>query len=153
MKTKNKGIKRHESLYPLSHHHHHALFLALNLRKVGTDKSNYTLDELKEELRVFWEDGGQQHFRDEEEILLPNFALYSSTNHPEIAEMLLEHVSIRAIMKQILDKNEADEAVMYELGQLLDTHIRREERVIFPMIEEALPEEVLVNMAPYLHND
>ena len=40
---------------------------------------------------------------------------------------------------------------MNELGELLETHIRKEERIIFPMIEEALPEEKLQELGFYLH--
>ncbi|MDL4841202.1 hemerythrin domain-containing protein [Aquibacillus rhizosphaerae] len=153
MVGKQKGLLRHKSLYPLSHHHHHALFLALNLRKIGTEKSKYKGIELKEELRLFWETGGQQHFRDEEEVLLPIYALYGSIEQHEITEMLLEHVKIRSIIFQIFEKNEELEPLMNELGKLLEKHVRKEERVIFPMIEDALPDDVLEGLAPYLHRD
>ncbi|MRH43508.1 hemerythrin domain-containing protein [Aquibacillus halophilus] len=146
-------MERHESLYPLSHHHHHALFLALSLRKVGTEKSKLSVDEMKKELQLFWEPNGQQHFRDEEEILLPAYAQNESIDHPEITAMLLEHVKIRSLINQILNQTEELEPMMHELGQLLDIHIRREERVIFPMIEQALPEDVLKGLEPYLHKD
>ncbi|WP_228550225.1 hypothetical protein [Salinibacillus xinjiangensis] len=72
MEKRNKGIQRHDSLYPLSHHHHHALFLALKLKRIGTEKS---------ELKYFWEKDGNQHFRDEEEIVLPVFAQISRLNN------------------------------------------------------------------------
>jgi iron-sulfur cluster repair protein YtfE (RIC family) len=42
---------------------------------------------------------------------------------------------------------------MHQLGEMLDDHIRKEERVIFPMIEDALPEDVLMELGPYFHGD
>lgn len=40
---------------------------------------------------------------------------------------------------------------MRDLGQQLTTHVREEEREVFPMIEDALPENELQNLKPYLH--
>jgi hemerythrin-like domain-containing protein len=65
--------------------------------------------------------------------------------------MLLEHVTIRSQMNRLLS-GKLDFAAMRELGKLLQTHIRKEERVIFPMIERELPEEKLIELAPYLHD-
>lgn len=144
-------MKRHEALYPLSHHHHHALVAALNLKRAGTEKNQLSLDEIKKDLQHFWEHGGQEHFREEEEILLPVYAQHSSVDLPEISEMLMEHVKIRALVKTVLESTEGHIVRMHELGKMLESHVRKEERVIFPMIENALPEEVLQKMAPYLH--
>jgi iron-sulfur cluster repair protein YtfE (RIC family) len=38
-------------------------------------------------------------------------------------------------------------AELHELGERLESHIRHEERVLFPMIEEALPMEELEQLA------
>ena len=65
--------------------------------------------------------------------------------------MLLEHVKIRALIDKISSTAEIDLDTMHELGSMLEAHVRKEERIIFPMIEMALPEEVLQKMAPYLH--
>lgn len=66
---KGESIERHESLRPLSRHHMVALLLALNLRRVGTEKSKSTPEEMQTELEGFWIPEGQEHFREEEEIL------------------------------------------------------------------------------------
>ncbi|MEI3614953.1 hypothetical protein [Pseudogracilibacillus sp. SO30301A] len=39
---------------------------------------------------------------------------------------------------------------MQELSFILKAHVRKEARIIFPMIKKALPEEVLQEMVPYL---
>src|SRR5699024_11766657 len=77
-------------------------------------------------------------------IVLPFYEKYTDINKPEIIEMLLEHVQIRKGMTQLL----ADELTIEEmqaLGVMLQSHIRKEEQVIFPMIEAALPEDELKN--------
>ncbi|HLS36282.1 MAG TPA: hemerythrin domain-containing protein [Bacillota bacterium] len=149
---RRRRLKRHESLQPLSRHHMEALHLALKLRRAGTEKSDLTLEELQQELKNFWEPNGQEHFREEEEILLPTYAQYKDINQPEIIEMLLEHVEIRSLVKQILAMDDIDETVMHKLGELLDAHVRKEERIIFERIQKELPEDVLIELEPYLHD-
>lgn len=151
MTKKKKGIKRHESLKPLSRHHMIGLHLGLKLSRAGTDKSQLTNEEVKQELKDFWEPDGLEHFREEEEILLVAFAKYASIDRPEVIDMLLEHTKIRALIDTIFKSEEIDIPVFHELGALLEIHIRKEERILFPMIEKALPEEVLIELAPYLH--
>lgn len=149
--SKRRGIKRHESLKPLSRHHMEGLHLALKLKRAGTEKSKLTTEEIVQDARDFWEPDGQEHFREEEEILLPSYAAFANIHHPEIVAMLLEHVQIRSGIHRILKESNRDINNMQQLGMLLEEHIRREERVIFPMIEKALPEEKLLELAPYLH--
>lgn len=145
--------RRHEVLHPLSHHHHHALVMALKLKRAGTTKSSLSPDEIRAELKAFWEPGGLEHFREEEEILLPAYAQYASLELPEITEMLLEHVKIRSLVNRVLKENEKNVLVMNELGHLLEAHVRKEERVIFPMIEDALPEKEIQKLQPYFHSN
>lgn len=88
--------------------------------------------------------------REEEEFLLPAYAEVGDIEHPLIKLMLEEHKKIRASMDLLLKQSMAT-LEMNELGHLLEDHIRREEREIFPMIEQALPEDKLQQLAPYLH--
>lgn len=147
---RGESIERHESLQPLSRHHMVALLLALNLRRVGTEKSKSTPEEMQLELKAFWLPEGQEHFREEEEILVTTFAQHAEVDIPEVQDMLMEHVKIRALIDTILKMEEIDISAMHKLGELLDLHVRKEERILFPLIEKALPEEVLNEMAPYL---
>lgn len=152
MANKHTGIKRHESLHPLSHHHTNALHVALKLRRVGTDKARESLDEVINDLDDFWNPAGQEHFREEEDVLLGTYAEYVDISTvPEVQEMLIEHIQIRARINQILRAEEPDLAFIRELGEFLNDHIRKEERVIFPMIEQAIPDERLVELAEYIH--
>ncbi|QDI92615.1 hemerythrin domain-containing protein [Salicibibacter halophilus] len=150
MTKKGKGIKRHESLYPLSHHHQNGLAVALHLKRAETEESTFTVEETKFKLQRYWENGGSEHFRDEEELLLPAYARYASLAQPEISEMLVEHVQIRALVQQVLETDAGAED-MHRLGKLWEQHIRKEERVIFPMLEKALPEDTLEKLHPHFH--
>ncbi|GIP34476.1 hemerythrin domain-containing protein [Paenibacillus sp. J2TS4] len=149
-----KRLSRHEAMRPLSRHHHHALVMVLNIRKTLTNEGtaeDKAVKALRAKLLQFWETGGQEHFREEEEILLPAYSRYAPIHQEEIIEMLMEHVQIRALIAAISDE-EGDLVVhMRKLSEVLEQHVRREERVIFPMMEAALPEEELKKLAPYFH--
>lgn len=144
--------RRHDALHPLTHHHHHALVAAMKLKRAGTEKNELTIEELKRDLHDFWEPGGQEHFREEEEIVLPVYSRYAKLDIAEIIQMLLEHVRIRGLVWEVLETPDDPIERMNELGQLLEAHVRLEERVVFPMIEDALPEEALHKLKPYLHS-
>ncbi|HLR59242.1 MAG TPA: hemerythrin domain-containing protein [Pseudogracilibacillus sp.] len=148
--SRRKGIKRHDALKPLSRHHTLGLHIGLKLSRSGTEESKITLKEIIADTKKFWSPGGEEHFREEEEIVLPVYAKYADINKPEIVDMLLEHVTIRSGMKQLLN-DELTIEEMRNLGKLLQDHIRKEEQIIFPMIEKALPEIELEKLAPYLH--
>src|SRR5690625_461930 len=126
------------------------LHVGLKLSRAGTGKSRLSLEDIISDAKDFWYPGGQEHIREEEEVLLPAYAAYANIEQPEIVEMLLEHVKIRSGMQRLFD-NDLTEAEMRELGTLLQVHIRKEERILFPMIENALPEEELQELSPYLH--
>lgn len=145
---KSRGIKRHKALQPLSRHHHHDLVMAHRLMKAGTEASPFTNDELKEQLQKFWDSGGNDHFREEEALLFSSYAKYASLDQPENVENLLERALIRSKVQQLLTQSSISEALMHELGSLLEGRIRKEERVLFPMIERALPEEELEKLGP-----
>mgnify|MGYP001403110005 CR=1 FL=1 len=144
-------MKRHPGLHPLSHHHHHALAAAKRLKMAGVQHKGYRPEDVRDHLAAFWEPGGQEHFREEEEILLPVFAKYASPNHPVIVDMLLEHVQIRSLIYQILQEGQLSVEIMERLGHLLEEHVRKEERIVFPLIEQTVPGEVLEKLAPYFH--
>lgn len=143
---KRKSIKRHKGLHPLSHHHHHALVAAHRLMKAGSEESKFPLEALPGILETFWRDEGQQHFREEEELLLPLYARYAPLDRPEITDMLLEHVQIRSMVMQALSQEAPSATFLREIGQILEKHVRKEERVTFGIIEEAIPDDVLLNL-------
>lgn len=103
-----------------------ALHTALKLKRAGKDERKLTVEEIKEDVRSFWEPDGQNHFRDEE-VLLVAFAQYTSIHQPEIVEMLLEHVKIRSLIDITLKSPDVQISTMHELGMLLETHVRKKE--------------------------
>src|SRR5690625_4978000 len=98
--SKKKGIQRHESLKNLSRHHMIGLYVALKLKRAGTEKSRWTVEQIIQDADDFWNPDGQQHFAEEENILLPAYAPYGDMDQPLIQMMLQEHDEIREKMDQ-----------------------------------------------------
>ena len=78
--------------------------------------------------------------------MLPGWALKSPVDRVAVARMLEEHLAIR---RGALRAAAAEAAIeeLRDLGQLLDDHVRFEERELFPMIEEALDPDSLRRLA------
>jgi hemerythrin-like domain-containing protein len=96
------------------------------------------------------------HFRKEEETLLPILARYRQDvlDSGPVVEMLLgQHARVRGLVMQLSDEY-ADGSLKSEtlgkISTLLETHIRLEEREVFPIIEEVLPKTALKKVASRL---
>jgi hemerythrin-like domain-containing protein len=150
-------MKLHPSLRPLSEHHHHALVQALEIARAakleGPDRPT-RLRHAAESLLHFWEGGGQTHFRDEEDFLLPALARHVRLDQePTVMRMLADHAQIRAALQDLavaLAENHLEESQVTALGQLLHDHVRLEEDAIFPRIESVLHEDELATLRPLL---
>jgi iron-sulfur cluster repair protein YtfE (RIC family) len=136
-------MKRSEALVQLSRDHHHGLYVAQQLARASQE----TAAAARGAFLAFWEQEGNQHFRVEEEVVLPAFARHGSPEHEAVVRVLTDHVALRRLAADLAaDPLPAPEA-LNDLGERLRAHIRHEERVLFPLIEEALPEEELVALA------
>jgi iron-sulfur cluster repair protein YtfE (RIC family) len=136
-------MKRSAALTPLSHDHHRALFVALQLKRAEPD----TAASARRAFLRFFEREGARHFRAEEEVLLPAYARHCAPDQPAVVRVLVEHVDLRRRADDLAGNAGAQTAELRELGERLESHIRHEERVLFPMIEEALPVEELEHLA------
>ena len=147
-------MKRHEGLFPLLHHHHHALVISKDLKDIGTSKGEKTYKIVLRELVEFWEKDGNEHFRDEEEVLIPLYLRFESEPNVDLVKKVLyQHAEIRGLITAIRNNQQADHEQLNLLGHLLDEHIRLEERELFPVIEEAVPEKYLYQASGKFHND
>jgi hemerythrin-like domain-containing protein len=126
-------VKRSDALKTLSRQHHHGLSVALRLRRATPD----TARQAREAFLDFWASEGRSHFRAEEEVLLPAFAAHAPPDHEAIVRVLVEHVDLRRRSSELARaRDSAPEGLR---GERLEGHIRHEERVLFALIEEALP--------------
>ena len=151
-------MKRHESLHPLSQHHHFALIQVWELRralKLPAAERSKAVRAVARKFVRFWKSAGQIHFREEEEVLLPAYARHARLDKDaEVMRMLAEHAIIRGLVSTVelaLEKGEIAEEDVSRLAQTLHDHVRLEENEIFPRIEKALSEDELRAMGKGLH--
>lgn len=133
-------MKRTEALRPLSREHLKALIAAKRVRDAAT------LGEATKVFLDFWEGEGRRHFRVEEEVLLPGWAVAAEVDQPLVDRFLAEHLEIRCGALR-LAAAELSLTEAHELGKLLHDHVRFEERVFFPKIEDALDDDYLARLA------
>jgi hypothetical protein len=130
-------MKRDPALHPLSHHHHQALLAAQRL-KLAVNVTQATNAFLS-----FWNSHGHAHFRLEEEVLLPGWVRHdANADHAMLARVLTEHLMIRGEARRLKREQPSIEQ-LHDLGALLESHVRFEERTLFPRIEERLSLEAI----------
>jgi iron-sulfur cluster repair protein YtfE (RIC family) len=137
-------MKRHPALHSLSHDHHRGLILAQQLKKGAPQYKGMpkTLEEKKHYTISFFGSDLKKHFSAEEEILFPFVQNKNSEVDNLINEIIDEHRKMEKLVKKIQITDEL-ENILDELGWLLESHIRKEERNLFMLIQDILTEEEL----------
>lgn len=130
---------RQPALQPLSRDHHQALAIALRLVRSNVD----TAPSVRDAFLRYWLSDGREHFRAEEEILLPTFANHADPQHPLVTRVLHDHLLIRRHAIRIERGLEEPLWRLRELGVLMSDHVRLEERELFPLVEEHVPPDEL----------
>lgn len=139
-------MKRASALQPLSRDHHEALFVAQKLRRATEE----TAIEARDQLLTYWRNHGAQHFRCEEEELLPAYAGHGDPGHPLVVQVLVDHVEIRRRARDLEHAEAPSVEGLRQLGAKLSEHVRLEERELFPLIEKAVPAAELELLAARL---
>jgi len=144
-------MKRHESIAPLSRDHHNTLLLAQLLKKnapVYRDMPVDTAGKVKYALQQF-EAHIKKHFLQEEKMLET-----AKDCSPEInrlaGEIKTEHLALTGLFNALETAIDPVET-MNTLAELLETHIRKEERVLFPLLQQECSEEMLQQIHGQLH--
>jgi hemerythrin-like domain-containing protein len=134
-------MKRQSSLIPLAHDHHHALVQARQLRRAADGDTTARRTATASFLRFFSMEN-VRHFRQEEERLFPALVDLAAAEELLI-KALLDHQRLHVLVARLdkdLNRGATDSALMRELADLLENHIRLEERRLFPLAEELVPE-------------
>lgn len=147
-------MKRHPSLHGLSSDHHIGLVQARHLRQLASPKSaSGKVEQTLQDFLVHWQNSIRQHFRAEEEVLLPHLARYLSEEDPLILRTLKDHLRLRRLIGELTKALEASPpplSLAQQIGQELDRHIRFEEEELFNKAQEVIPEEELWEMRPLM---
>ena len=147
-------MKRTPELRTLSEDHHHGLVHARRLHRAQEGEETNSAESTAKEFLDFWQKEASIHFRKEEEVLLPVVACYGGdVSQDSLVEMLAQHACIGALIMRLSDEvmgGNVRTETLREIGEQLETHIRLEERVVFPLVEGSLSEAALTELAARL---
>ena len=139
-------MKRHPALIPLSREHHGALILARLLQKdapvykgLPTDiqgKAEYAYKFYQEEL--------VKHFEDEERVLKLVTGVESNLDLM-IKTIYSEHQELHKLFQSI-DNHPDLTSHLDQIGKTLETHIRKEERELFPLMQETCNDDLMIKV-------
>ncbi|MGQ0739308.1 MAG: hemerythrin domain-containing protein [Bacteroidota bacterium] len=129
-----KPIKRSVELQPLSREHHDGLLYVWKIRQ-GLN-NNTDIEKLREYTGWYWKNHIRPHFFQEEKVLATRMP-----DNPLVQRMKKDHDYIRELIIAIdKDLHRQD---LIRLADLIEQHIRFEERELFGYMEEHLaPEEL-----------
>ncbi len=129
-----KPIKRSVELQPLSREHHEGLLYVWKIRQ-GL-KNNTDLEKLRAYTGWYWKNHIRPHFYQEEKVLAARMQ-----DNPLVQRMQKEHDYIRELIIAI-DRN-LHRHDLGVLADLIEQHIRFEERELFKYLEEHLTADEL----------
>ncbi|MCH7721722.1 MAG: hemerythrin domain-containing protein [Bacteroidetes bacterium] len=144
-------MERHKALHSLSHDHHHGLILAQLIKKGSPQYKNLpnTTEGKKDYSIRFYNYKLIKHFEDEEKILFPVVNGKNDEIDNLIEEIIIEHKKIKLLINQ-LESDEDVESTLDELGRILESHIRKEERDLFMKIQAILTKDELTTLEKQL---
>ena len=149
----SNSLKRHKALHSLSHDHHHGLILAQLLKKCSPDYKNLpsTTEGKKDYAVQFYNTELVRHFEVEEKVLYPLVNDRDKEIDSLFKEIIAEHQQIKKFITKLESNNDVEDT-MDQLGYLLESHIRKEERELFQIIQNLLSDEELIYLENKLQN-
>lgn len=146
----NGPLKRHPALISYSKDHHFGLLFVWKIRQ-GINKQKET-ERIRLYALYFFENNLRAHFKEEETNILQELL----SNDPMRLRVEKDHTHIRAIIEELKSsQNSANQ--LLQLANLLDEHIRFEERELFHHLQQTLPPISLQRLQKsdetFLHDD
>ena len=136
--------RRHQSLIPLSREHHYGLMLCLRIHRGlpvnGNDEA--WVRAKAAQAAEFFATELTAHFYAEENALFP--AMFEFPGASElIRELTAEHRKLRQIATRLGGSKVAGlKVALGQFADLLESHIRKEERELFPIYEKEVSRDV-----------
>lgn len=127
-----KPLKRHKALQPFSREHHHGLLLCWKIRKGFLSKVDPA--RIKVYSDWFYRTYLIPHFSNEEDYIFPILG----EEHEHVKKAMAEHRRLA----RLFDDKEDIVRNLNRIEEELERHIRFEERVLFPEIQDtATPDQ------------
>ncbi len=134
-----KPIHRSEHIKRLSREHHFSLLFCWKIRE-GL-KRNVPGERIRKFVEYFWQRHLQPHFQEEEKILFAPIA------DRQVQRAIDEHKYIRQQIEDLPTYSEKKQRkTLAKIADIVDEHVRYEERELFPHLERKLSKEQLENI-------
>jgi hypothetical protein len=154
--------RRHDALIPLSQDHRRALALAVRVHQpappwpVTPTPPASTPASRRAETLEFYREQLVAHFATEEEVLLPVLRAAFPPDSPQCAlldRIILEHRLLAALKEQIeAAVSDAElEKALHAFADLLESHVRAEERGLFAGFPGDVPSEEAERLITKIH--
>ncbi len=141
-------MQRDKNLYPLSHQHHNGLMAVLLLKKGLAKHADVVV--MGTFILSVWENELRTHFLQEEVQLHPDVLQIPALTQL-YHQMKTEHHQIRKIIDDLRNGLLSVETIRL-FHQLLEQHIRFEERILFPFIETHIAAEQMAALGKHLEH-
>ncbi len=142
METIPNPIKRSPQLAPLSREHHEGLLFVWKIRQ--GKKYGIAIDRIMNYCTWFWNIHLQDHFKKEEH----NFLKILPASDILLSKMVDDHKAIKLKLTGLSENTTEDELEL--LAEMINSHIRFEERQLFFHIEQIANPSQLEILAKYL---
>lgn len=138
-----KPIKRSEHIVKLSREHHFSLLFGWKIRtglKKGVD-----LERIEAYIHYFWKEHQLPHFAQED-------VLYEKVDDELVQRAFKEHREMEEIMAKIDETPEKEKPDLFQtIADKVTDHVRFEERILFPHLEEQIADSELAEIARKHH--
>ncbi len=143
---KKKPIKRNENIVKLSKDHHATLLFCWKIRQ-GV-KQHASTERMIKYAQYFWDHHFSSHFKEEEEFL------FEPLKDEKVQKAIDDHQKIKTFINEIsFPGTENQEDILLELADMVEEHVRYEERILFPHLENELSEEQLKNISKQISHE
>lgn len=138
---------RHKSLIPLSHQHQHALALCVRIDRAEpiavTD-----LETWQSEIEQHFECEIKIHFSAEERVIFPSARDFPGLI-PVVEELMADHAALRDFFSEAKGRSMSAQTLL-TFARRLSTHIRKEERDLFELLQKLMTPERLADLGSKL---
>ena len=140
---------RNKNLIPLSHQHQRALALCVRIDRAQPIRAT-DLESWQAEIEQLFEQEIEIHFAAEERVLFPA-AIRFAELIPLVEELISDHASLRDSFGRAKARAISTESLLIFAGQL-STHIRKEERQLFEILQQLMSEKDLAELGTRLED-
>jgi len=140
-------LKRIPELRKLSEDHHHGLVLARRARLAGDGDEDFSTAQVWEEIERKFKNELEPHFRIEEKYLAPPLVILG-----EVALIERFNEDHRILRKSVSDKSARLPSALKQFGEILERHIRFEERELFEIAQQRLSSDDLKEIEKACHS-